>query len=149
MTTITQESLDLGQVLVDLFNKKFPNQLAFTRKGMGSVVIYTFLTDKENINKNLNGISQNDPFYASFLLSFENGIYELDFDKPCLMCKPKNPIMAMHSEVMKNLRKVKGDKNDIIKGFTKFLDKRDAFIKQHKENIFNVAKIDEKYFITN
>lgn len=142
-------NLDLALELQAMFVAKFPNQLAVASKGcLGSAFITTFLTDKAHITAHGGGISHNDPFRHSIIISDKNGIFEIDFDAPCLSVNPKEKHLCSSSEKMKGLRKAQGDEKTIKEWFTKFLDKRAKFIALHRDNIKNVDKIDEKYFVT-
>ncbi len=142
-------NLILANELVAMFNARFPNQLAVASKGcLGSAFLTTFLTDKAHIEKYGNGISHNDPFRHSIIISDKNGLFEVDFDAPCLSVNPKEKHLCSSSEKIKALRKPYGDELTVKNWFANFLDRRAAFIAVHRDNIKNVDKIDEKYFVT-
>ena len=142
-------NLTLANELVAMFNARFPNQLAIASKGcLGSAFITTFLTDADHIKKHGGGISHNDPFRHAIIISDKNGLFEVDFDAPCLSVNPKEKHLFSSSEKLKALRKPYGDGLTVKYWFEIFLDSRAAFIALHRDNIKNVDKIDEKYFVT-
>ena len=137
------------QGLKDAYKAIFPNgYIAFSKPSIseGSFFITVMLQQPKDCT---NQIPQNDPMrtvYAIYTSLVQNDIvFTLELcSGNRLSINPTNPMLAM-SSVKLAFRKTTGNEEKVIKAFTTHMTKRKTFINEHKDNIYQVNKINPMY----
>lgn len=135
------------------FKKVFPNGYVHVgvRSGLGSPYLYVDLGLIGDINDVAHCIRQNDPMYTSLMGHnvSEEKPFSIETLQSGLSCEPLPNTHYAMSRVKTAYRKSTGDLVKAEKSLKNYFKKLAKIVKENQDNIYQVNRINPKYFEIN
>lgn len=150
--SVAQESPELGAMgaaIEKAFKKYFPNGYFgySVRKILKPNADLNFVIGLIGDNRDVpNGIRGNDVMHHSFQVEPQgDGKYIISVLNGSLSIKPEAGSYMAMGTVKTGFRKTTGDEKKIINTVDKFFKKLQGLVREHKDNLYGVERINPKY----